>query len=136
MGWQPRLQTLGLEQGCGILSAKKFYTDGQSVFEGQLRDTQYAYFGLSFFKGGCVERAVQSAGGPPPGNGPNQIQCRHLPSSLSSHQLDAVKSISGPQLKLSRPWADGTSTTGILPNIVEDDVVQPGESSSSGTGGS
>lgn len=114
----------------------KFYTDGQSVFECQLRDTQYAYFGLSFFKGGSVERAVHSAGGPPPGNGPNQIQCRHLPSSLSSHQLDAVKSISGPQLKLSRPWANGTSTTGILSNIVEDDVVQPGESSSSGTGGS
>lgn len=106
------------------------------MFEVQVRDTQYAYFGLSFFKGGCVERAVHSAGGPPPGNGPNQIQCPHLSSSLSSHQLDAVKRISGPQLKLSRPWADGTSTTGILPNIVEDDVLQPGEYSLLGIGGS
>ena len=86
------------EKGCGILSGQQFYTDGQSEFEGQLRNTQYAYFGLSFFKGGCVERAVHSAGGPPPGNGPSQIQCQHAPSSLSSDQLKAVNSISGPQL--------------------------------------
>lgn len=124
------------ENGCGIVSGGEFYTDGSSEFEGRLRDTQYAYFGLSFFKGGCVERAVHSAGGPAPGTGPGQIACQHVPSKLDGDQLDAVNRISGPQLKAVQAVADGNSTTSSLPNATEDDVVQPGESSSASTGGS
>ena len=119
------------EDGCGILSGREFYTNGQSEFEGRLRDTQYAYFGLSFFKGGCVERAVHSAGGPAPGTGPGQIACQHVPSNLDSDQLDAVNRISGPQLKAVKAVADGSSTTSSLR---EDEVVQPGESSSASGG--
>ena len=122
------------EDGCGILSGGEFYTNGQSEFEGRLRDTQYAYFGLSFFKGGCVERAVHSAGGPAPGTGPGQIACQHVPSNLDSDQLDAVNRISGPQLKAVQTVADGNSTTSSLSNVTEDEVVQPGESSSASGG--
>lgn len=124
------------ENGCGIVSGGEFYTDGSSEFEGRPRDTQYAYFGLSFFKGGCVERAVHSAGGPAPGTGPGQIACQHVPSNLDSDQLDAVSRISGPQLKAVQAVADGNSTTSSLPATTEDEVVQPGESSSASTGGS
>ena len=124
------------ENGCGIVSGGEFYTNGVSEFEGRVRDTQYAYFGLSFFKGGCVERAVHSAGGPAPGTGPGQIACQHVPSNLDSDQLDAVNRISGPQLKAVQAVADGNSTINSLPNTIRDEVVQPGESSSAPTGGS
>ncbi len=120
------------ENGCGIVSGGEFYTDGQDMFEGRLRDTQYAYFGLSFFKGGCVERAVHSAGGPPPGTGPGEIACQHVPSTLSSDQLDAVGSIKGPQLKAVEAAAEGNSTT--TGNLREDAVVQPGTSTGELTG--
>ena len=72
------------EHGCGVVSGAEFHTNRLSEFEGRLRDTQWAYFGLSFFKGGCVERAVHSAGGPAPGSGPGQIACQHVPSNLDS----------------------------------------------------
>lgn len=114
------------ENGCGIVSGGEFYTDGQSAFEGRLRDTQYAYFGLSFFKGGCVERAVHSAGGPSPGTGPGEIACQHVPSSLSSDQSNAVSSIAGPQLKAVQAVAEGNTTASTF---TEDEVVQPGSSS-------
>lgn len=65
------------ENGCGILDPWSFYPDEQSEFEGRLRKTQTAYFGLGFFKGGCVERAIHSAGGPSPDEGPYEIQCEH-----------------------------------------------------------
>lgn len=113
------------ENGCGIVSGGEFYTDGHSMFEGRLRDTQYAYFGLSFFKGGCVERAVHSAGGPSPGTGPGQIACQHVPSSLSSDQLNAVNSIAGPQLKAVQAVAEGNTTASTL----SEKVVQSGSSS-------
>ena len=120
------------ENGCGIVSGGEFYTDGQSMFEGRLRDTQYAYFGLSFFKGGCVERAVHSAGGPSPGTGPGQIACQHAPSTLSDDEVTAVNSIKGPQLKAVQAVAEGNST--ISSNFREAAVVQPGQSSSASTG--
>ena len=63
--------------GCGILDPYQYYPDSQSEFEGRTRTTGTAYFGLGFFKGGCVERAVHSAGGPSPDGGPYQIQCQH-----------------------------------------------------------
>jgi hypothetical protein len=63
------------ENGCGIVSGWAWVMGGQDEFEGQLRSTEYATFGLSFFKGGCVERAVASAGGPPT----SQLQCQHYP---------------------------------------------------------
>ena len=121
------------ENGCGILSGQQFSTDGQSEFDGQFRNTQTAYFGLSFFKGGCVERAVHSAGGPPPGKGPGQIQCLHVPK-LSSDQLDAKNSISGAQLKAVQAVANATPTTGNDLSMKEYDVVQPDEASAVGTG--
>ena len=66
------------EDGCGILDLWSFDPDEQSEFEGRLRKTQTAEFGLGFFKGGCVERAVASAGGPSPDGGPYEIHCEHL----------------------------------------------------------
>ena len=98
------------EDGCGIVSGPEWFTDGQDEFQGKLRDTQYAYFGLSFFKGGCVERAVHSAGGPPPGTGSGQLACEHLPS-LSSDQTVALKKIAGPQLSAVQSAASGTSSS-------------------------
>ena len=65
------------EGGCGILDPWSFYPNEESEFEGRMRKTQTAYFGLGFFKGGCVERAVHSAGGPSPDNGPYEIHCEH-----------------------------------------------------------
>ena len=58
------------ESGCGIFGGWDWETDGQSMFDGAYRDVQYASFGLSFVKAGCVERAVKSAGGP-------EIQCQN-----------------------------------------------------------
>jgi len=101
------------ENGCGILSGPEFHTDGQDEFDGRLRNTQYAYFGLSFFKGGCIERAVHSAGGPPPGDGPGQLACQHGPS-LSNTQLNAANKILGAQLKAVKAVADGSSATSSL----------------------
>jgi len=65
------------ESSCGIEDLWSFKTDKQSEFEGRLRNTQTAYFRLGFFKGGCVERAVHSAGGPSPDGGPYKIRCEH-----------------------------------------------------------
>ena len=113
------------EDGCGILSGGEFYTNGESEFDGRMRDTQYAYFGLSFFKGGCVERAVHSAGGPPPGTGPGELACQHT-SGLSDDQSDAVGRIAGPQLKAVQAVANSTSTTDTPTNSEKEDmVVQP-----------
>ena len=116
------------EDGCGIVSGGEFYPNEQSEFMGQLRDTQSAYFGLSFFKGGCVERAVHSAGGPPPGNGPGQLACQHA-SSLSDDQSTAVGAIAGPQLKAVQAVANGSSATSSSKNS-EKFVVDSSDSSS------
>ena len=117
------------ENGCGIVSGGEFYSDcGQMEFEGHLRDTQCAYFGLSFFKGGCVERAVHSAGGPAPGDGPGQIACQHKPSdSLSQSEGDAVGRISGPQLKAVEAVANGSQgiSTGNSEKFAVDAVAPP-----------
>lgn len=100
------------EDGCGIVSGGEFHDNDQSEFQGQLRTTQTAYFGLSFFKGGCVERAVHSAGGPPPGDGPGELACQHVPSGgISDDQTVAVGKIAGPQLKAVQAVADGKTTS-------------------------
>ncbi|KAL8722596.1 MAG: hypothetical protein Q9225_000952 [Loekoesia sp. 1 TL-2023] len=65
------------EDGCGILSGWEWRTGLQEEFGGRRRDTQSAVFGLSFFKGGCVERAVHSAGGPSPGDRDGELACQH-----------------------------------------------------------
>ena len=91
-GWADNGKLFTKEDGCGILSGWKFHTDGQSVFLGSLRNTQYVYFGLSFFKSGCVERAVHSTGGPRPGTKAGGIACKHT-ENLSDKQLNAVSSI-------------------------------------------
>ena len=96
------------ESGCGILSGFEFYTDRQEDFKGRLRDTQYALFGLSFFKGGCVERAVHSAGGPQPGDEPGQLTCKRG-LDMSNSQLKAAQNIVDAQLKAVKAVADGRS---------------------------
>jgi len=99
--------------GCGIVSGGEFHTDGQDIFDGQKRSTQYAYVGLSFFKGGCVERAVHSAGGPSPGDGNGQLACQQLPSqSLSGDQMAATGTIGGAQLKAVKNVAGGGAPAG------------------------
>lgn len=99
--------------GCGIVSGGEFHTDGQDQFQGQKRSTQYAYFGLSFFKGGCVESAVHSAGGPSQGDGPGQLACQHLPrQSFSGDQVTATGTIGGAQLKAVQKAASGGSGSG------------------------
>lgn len=100
------------EEGCGILSGFTFYTDGQSVFLGQMRNTQYAYFGLSFFKSGCVERAVHSAGGPPPGTKPGEITCKRT-EILNDKQLDAVSSIKTTQANAVKLVAEGRANSSL-----------------------
>lgn len=97
------------EKGCGLISGYEFHTDGEAEFKGVMRNTQYAFFGLSFFKGGCVERAVHSAGGPEPGNGPFQIACQHgPPEGLNETQRNAVTRVRGAQVKLVEAVANGT----------------------------
>lgn len=51
-------------------SVTKRYADRQEEFGGRMRNTQMAVFELSFHAGGCIERAVNSAGGPSPDGGP------------------------------------------------------------------
>ena len=51
------------EAGCGEIEYE-FHDDSQDEFQGQIRDTQWAVFWVSFFKAGCVEKAIVSAGGP------------------------------------------------------------------------
>ena len=101
------------EKGCGALSGWGFHTDGQDEFDGELRDTQYAYFGLSFFKGGCVERAIHSAGGPSPGTGPGQIACKNA-FDLSGEQSNTHGRIGIAQSKAVKPVANGGSTNSSL----------------------
>lgn len=52
------------EHGCGWLTNWKWHTGEKQKFEGRERTTQWVTFELSLFKSGCVERAIQSAGGP------------------------------------------------------------------------
>jgi hypothetical protein len=66
------------EDGCGLIRRWQWKTGIQTDFQGRPRDTQVAYFTISFFKGGCIERAVHSAGGPPPGRGDGQLSCQSI----------------------------------------------------------
>ena len=77
------------ESGCGILDPWYFYPNRQSEFQGRMRTTQTAYFGLGFFKGGCVERAVHSAGGPSPDGGDYKIACTHHGSNNNKFKRTA-----------------------------------------------
>lgn len=74
------------EDGCGILSGWQWYVGDVEEFEGHERSAEHAVFGLSFFKGGCVEDAVKSAGGP-------DITCHHDNGEHSSPSMADAKSI-------------------------------------------
>ena len=51
---------------------------------------------------------MHSAGGPPPGDGPGELACQHVPKGgLTSDQTVAVGKIAGPQLKAGPAVADG-----------------------------
>ena len=55
-----------------------------------------------------MERAVHSAGGPSPGDGPGQIACQHKSSQdLNPDENGAIGRISGPQLKAVENVANG-----------------------------
>ena len=58
------------ESGCGLIEEFDFFDDSQDEFQGRMRDTQWAIFDVTAFKGGCIERAIISAGGP-------EISCSH-----------------------------------------------------------
>ena len=64
------------ESGCGVLDWW-WYPNQQSNFLGRTRTTETAVFWLGFFKGGCIERAIHSAGGPSPDGGDYQVKCTH-----------------------------------------------------------
>lgn len=123
------------ENGCGWISGPGGAFSGpvwetgiQTPFEGGTIETESAIFGLSFFKGGCVERAVHSAGGPPPGTGLGELACQHYNGDLSDTQLSAVNSIKASQLAVVQSLANGGSTTGTSGQLREDEVIQPGAS--------
>lgn len=61
---------LNQEKGCGMWDNWHWYTGVSRNFEGKPRDTQIATFDLDFFKGGCVEDAIATAGGP-------RLTCQH-----------------------------------------------------------
>ena len=103
------------ENGCGILSGWSWDTTQQEEFQGRMRNTQTASFGLSFFKGGCVERAVHSAGGPEPGNGPGQLACQHY-NGQDENLATQSKSIKSAQLQAVGNVANSGQTTGSTAN--------------------
>lgn len=70
------------EDGCGWIDNWHWHRNDKAKFEGHWRETQYVSFSLSFFKGGCVERAIKSAGGP-------DITCHHgQPSKRDLGEVD------------------------------------------------
>ncbi|KAE8167448.1 hypothetical protein BDV40DRAFT_312715 [Aspergillus tamarii] len=54
-----------------------FYGHGKSEFQGRQRDTEKVTFTMSGFKNGCVEDAVEEAGGPKHGKGEGELTCQH-----------------------------------------------------------
>ena len=97
-------------KGCGILTGWTWQTGELYYFSGKRVYTQSADFGLSFFKGGCVERAVHSAGGPPPGKGSDQLECRHYTGNDAA-LLSISKDIKAAQLKTGSAAASNGSTS-------------------------
>ncbi|KAE8312670.1 hypothetical protein BDV41DRAFT_588750 [Aspergillus transmontanensis] len=54
-----------------------FYGHEKSEFEGRQRDTEKVTFTMSGFRNGCVEDAIQEAGGPVHGKGEGELTCQH-----------------------------------------------------------
>ena len=100
------------EDGCGILSGWDFHAGEKSELQRRQRDTQSAVFGLLFFKGGCVERAVHSAGGPEPGDGPGQLSCEHYHGG-DTMLLSIKKNLKSAQLKGVSDVADSQKAQGL-----------------------
>jgi len=71
-GWGGKggIDLLNQLDGCGELGGVG-WRPHESLFQGKTQKTQILDFGLDFFKGGCVERAVKSAGGP-------SLKCQHF----------------------------------------------------------
>lgn len=75
-----------------------FYGHEKSDFEGRQRDTEKVTFTMTGFKNGCVEDAIQEAGGPVYGKGDGELTCQHKkedslpPKSLKDAQ-DAGENI-------------------------------------------
>lgn len=75
-----------------------FYGHEKSDFEGRQRDTEKVTFTMTGFKNGCVEDAIQEAGGPVHGKGDGELTCQHKkedslpPKSLKDAQ-DAGENI-------------------------------------------
>ncbi|KAE8411959.1 hypothetical protein BDV36DRAFT_301344 [Aspergillus pseudocaelatus] len=54
-----------------------FYAHEKSEFQGRQRDTKKVTFTMSGFKNGCVEDAIEEAGGPKHGEGEGELTCQH-----------------------------------------------------------
>ncbi|KAE8380381.1 hypothetical protein BDV26DRAFT_290465 [Aspergillus bertholletiae] len=75
-----------------------FYKHEKSEFQGRERDTQKLTFQMTWFKGGCVEEAVEDAGGPKHGKGDGELTCKHakedkLPPSTVQEAQEAGENI-------------------------------------------
>ena len=111
------------ENGCGEVDGWDFQINQTAEFDGKRRDTQIASFGLSFFKGGCVERAVHSAGGPAPGHDPGQLACQHV-SNLNAAQLIAANRIVASEISAYGAMANGSSeANSSLPVSIQEEAV-------------
>lgn len=92
------------EDGCGLLSNWQRYVGDVEEFQGRPRIAQHAAFQLSFFEGGCVERAIMSAGGP-------EITCHNSQGGrkraasqtrVQRAQVDMIQSLA--QCNSARAW--------------------------------
>ncbi|KAE8141654.1 hypothetical protein BDV38DRAFT_279008 [Aspergillus pseudotamarii] len=75
-----------------------FYAHEKSEFQGRQRDTEKVTFTMSGFKNGCVEDAIEEAGGPKHGKGEGELTCQHkkedkLPSENTKDAKEAGENV-------------------------------------------
>ncbi|KAE8150673.1 hypothetical protein BDV25DRAFT_139585 [Aspergillus avenaceus] len=78
-------------EGCGRLFKYNWYVNSDEDIEEGASRMQNATFGLQWFKGGCVERAFHTAGGPPPADKHRKggFYCIHL-KEVNEETLAAI----------------------------------------------
>jgi hypothetical protein len=124
------------EGGCGIMSGWEWHPGQQSTFESKQRDTQTAFFGMSFMKAGCIESAIHSAGGPDglqcQSGGDGDVAVDAVTSNNSSSSTDAQDNdqaahrIVNAQLISVQAVANGTWTNGTVSNVASNgQAAQP-----------
>lgn len=85
---------------CGLVSGWVWEERIPDSFQGRDRYTQYAAFVLSFFRAGCVEDAVRSAGGP-------DLSC-NTPDSLSDQESYVMSQVEDRAAEESKELSQGT----------------------------